>query len=399
MVISDITALSHLRACRAPDALQRIALGQALLAIKHGCLYRKYGFDRFESFLDSPECPFGHTISRYGMKLAERTDLHGLLYLGIGRLTELMRLSPGQVALLLREGTPTGPVAIQSVRSLRRHVHQLLGSQRSVAEITGVAGALEEPDRLDALVESWTGSLRERLLSTLLTKQLGQDLARVKLLLDSSARPTLAIEPFWPDTRRGIPQRWVALTAHLERLEQRPGAEPTAVASLIQRLGRPLEAWERAVFYLDLCRRDPERIDRFRQLGSAVGAIEKILAGSDRHYNDDQIFLAAQMARGRQSRPPLQRPFWRRLFREVSPPQEYRALLGSLEAAVEAGQWQIHCTDIYQANYLLQCLRSRQAQLFWQIAAAHLGAQAIQLLWSEGGQGRERTVRLTAAAA
>jgi hypothetical protein len=153
------------------------------------------------------------------------------------------------------------------------------------------------------------------------------------------------------------------------------------------------------VFYLDLCRRDPARRARFAQLPSVVPALEKILAGRDPHYQDDRFFLGTQLARGGQARPAPVRPFWRRLFREVYPPQEYREVLSGLEARPEGRQWQIRCDDPYQADYVLHCLHARPAQLFWRIAASHLEVEAVRLVWSEGGRPHERVIRLAADAA
>lgn len=361
------------------DPGKRLALGQVLLEIRNQRRYIELGFDRFEAFLDSEACPVGHTAARYAVKLAERKDLHDHLELGIARLTELMRLPQDMAQQLLREGTPKGPIAAQSVRGLRRHIVSLLG----VGEQPPASAPLHL-EQIDQLIESWASPLQEQLLSRLLKKQFGQDLIKLKGLLRRDHTQGLA--PFFPDTRRSVPQRWVALTAHLERLEHLLGGNPKTVTPLIRQLRLPLESWERSVFYLDLCRRDPSRQNTFHRHRSACTAIEKILSGKDKQFNADQQFLQVHLAKGQTSnQPPRLKPFWRRLFEEVNPPSEYRSFLGQLDAETISDQWQIRCTDSYQAEYLRQCLRNRRTNLFWQIAADMLGSTQICLCWTESG--------------
>jgi len=395
MVALHPTPLEYIRSCTASDAAQRLALGQALLSVKHQRLYRSLGFERFEAFLDSPQCPCGHTVARHAMRLAERTELHGALGLGVGRLTELMRLSPQQVRRLLAEGTPAGPLAGLSVRALRRHVLGVLSTEGACTQ-----AAFDRPEQIAALVDGWADPLRERLLDALLTRQFGQDLRRVRgLLTRHSAAARVEIAPYFPETRRGVPQRWVALTTHLEALERLLGGEPAAVAPLIHRLGRSLEEWERAVFYLELCRRDPERFARLKRTGTACAAVERIFNGRDWQFGAERAQLTAQLARGRQADAGRIRPFWRQLYREVSPPAEFRSFLGSLEATVAAHCLQVDCGDLYRAEYVLVALRARPAQLFWQIAASQLAVSSIRLHWQEGGRPRERLISLAADAA
>jgi hypothetical protein len=360
------------------DPAERLALGQALLEIRDQRRYIELGFTRFEAFLDSEACPVGHTVARYAIKLAERQDLHAHLDLGIARITELMRLPQKAAQQLLREGTPNGPIAELSVRVLRRYVLGLLGEQP-------VTKMPLRPEQIDQLIDSWASPLREQLLNRLLKKQFGHDLSKLRGLLRKDQSHELA--PFFPDTRRSVPQRWVALTAHLERLEQLLGGNPRAVSPFIRQLRLPLENWERSVFYLDLCRRDPIRQSAFHRHSSACTAIEQILRGKDGQFNIDQPFLQAQLAQGQSSKqPPRLKPFWRRLFEEVNPPSEYRSFLGQLDTEVVGGQWQIRCIDSYQAEYLRQCLRNRKTALFWQIAADVIGSTHICLQWAESGK-------------
>ncbi|WP_164928560.1 hypothetical protein [Gloeobacter violaceus] len=399
MSISHLQVLADLRHRSDPDAAERLSLGKALLAIKAQRIYQRLGFARFESFLDSRECPFGHTVCRHAMRLAERTDLHGALELGVGRLTELMRLQPEATTCLLTQGIPAGRLEAVSVRVLRRYILQMQG--RSAARISVPVGD-ESTVCPQQVIERCDGQAREVLLNLLLEQQFGQDLARVQVLLQGRATPVQSgapLEAFWPDTRRGVPQRWVALTAHLEGLERALGGNPAKAAALLQRLRQPIEAWERAVFYLDLCRRDAGRRDYYVQIHSACAAVEKILAGRDWHFNTDQGYLNAQLARGRQSRPVRLKPFWRRLFNEVAPPQEFQDFLGQLACEVQAGEWCIRCDDSYQADFTLGCLRQRTAKLFWQIAAAHLDVERLRVLWQEGGRPREQVVHLQLSAA
>ncbi len=405
MAIPQLAVLDNLKDCSDPDAEERLALGKALLAIKEQRLYRQLGHQRFESFLDSETCPFGHTCARHAMRLAERTDLHGVLSLGIGRLTELMRLQPAQATRLLQEGTPAGTVEQLSVRMLRAEIARIQGrpliKHGSESSSPGV-------EQWGALVEHWSGSVREQLLSFLLEKQYGQDLGKIQGLLAQGRCPNDAQgvplstdhATFSPDTRRSVPQRWVALTMHLEQVERREGRDPATIAQLVRRLHQPIEAWERAVFYLDLCRRDTVRWEHYAHV-PACQAIEKMLAGRDWHYNTDQDFLAARLARVKagSKQPATVRPFWRRLFNEVSPPAEYRQFLGQLPAQIIDGEWQITCTDPYQAEFTLGCLRHRTARLFWQIAADELGINTVRLYWPEGGRKREQLVQLQAQAA
>ncbi len=359
------------------DPAERLALGQALLEIRDQRRYIELGFTRFEAFLDSKACPVGHTVARYAIKLAERKDLHPHLDLGIARITELMRLPQKATQQLLQEGTPKGPISALSVRVLRRYVLGLMGEQPVATPV--------RPEQIDQLIESWASPLREQLLNRLLKKQFGQDLVKLRGLLRKDQSHELV--SFFPDTRRSVPQRWVALTAHLERLEQLLGGNPKAVSPFIRQLRLPLENWERAVFYLDLCRRDPVRQSSFHRHRSACTAVELILRGKDGQFNTDQAFLQAQLAQGQPSKqPPRLKPFWRRLFEEVNPPPEYRSFLGQLDTEVLGEQWQIRCVDTYQADYLRQCLRNRKTALFWQIAADELGSTHIRMQWLESGK-------------
>ncbi|AGY60055.1 hypothetical protein [Gloeobacter kilaueensis] len=394
-MISQLQILDELRHSGDPDAGQRLELGRALLAIKQQRLYLQMGFARFESFLDSERCPFGHTVSRHAMRLAERTELHGALGLGVGRLTELMRLEPEEATRILKEGIAAGSVDKVSVRTLRRHVVRLQG--RTGAQRAGI-DIFESDVSAVQLIERWSGPAREQVLNLLLEKQFGQNLSRLQGLLQKSdtgqTNSPTTLPAFWPDSRRGVPQRWVALTTHIEALEQLLGADPSKVTAMLQRLRQPLEAWERAVFYLDLCRRDSTRRERFAQVGSACTALEKMLTGRDWHYNSDQSYLSAQLARGRQGKAATLRPFWRRLFSEVNPPQPYRDFLGQLASTVQQGEWHLHCSDAYQADFALGCLRHRSTRLFWQIAADYLGVRHIRLCWQEGGREHEQVVPL-----
>lgn len=400
MVHASIPTFSNLRERSDPTPAERLNLGQALLVIKQQRLYQRYGFDRFESFLDSQECPFGHTVCRHAMRLAEREDLHSALELGIGRLTELMRLKPDLATQVLQEGTPGGPVAAISVRALRRHVAQLRGTSGGRMYPVASGGVLNL-EQMGTCLSGWNESSRQQLLDLLLKQHFGHSLAKLQVILQpgkARQEATDSLAPFCPDTRCAPPQRWVALTTHLEGLEQAVGGDMSLIIPSVRRLNKPLEAWEKAVFYLDLCRREPGRAQRFARISSVTGAVEQILLGRDWHYNTDQAYLSAQLANLRkQRRSSALRPFWRRLFSEVNPPEDYRSFLGQLEAQVEGCEWQFTCVDSYQADYTLKCLRHRSTRLFWQIAADYLQVHSVRLSWQEGSCRREQVVVLERA--
>jgi hypothetical protein len=337
----DIALLSHL--CSDASAQKRLALGLELLKIKRQRSYRSLGFADFDSFLNSDLFSLGHTVLRQALRLAQRPDLHSYLHLGIARLVELMRLSPEHSRLFLATSFED-----LDVRELRLQILAFTPHQRPAKP------------------------------------------RRAKPPLPALAKPVAhlpMVKPFLPETHISIPARWYALTEHLEQLALTLDNAPTSFEQLIQALEKPLSDCERAVFYLD------------RKLRKSSGllvakAFSKILTGQDREFNAQQVELTKLLAEAA----PLSRRtigFWKHLFAQVYPPEQYADFLLHRPSRVRSQEWVIDCTSPYQAEYLHLCLQDPNARVFWQIAAAFLDCSVLCLSWLESRQIHEQRIFLT----
>jgi hypothetical protein len=272
------------------DAVSRLTLGQSLLALKHQNVHKNLGYHHFSHFLNAEVLPFKRTILRQAMHLAERTELHGVLYLGIARLNELMRLEPGQTLQLLKEGTPNGAVATLSVRNLRCIVESMIRENKSArthqpASLKQLKG--ERPailKQLQAEIEALPQHQQRELVQALL-KKLAPEAAiqqQLELLLQRPTTSTPLLGAYLPDTLSGHPSRWEALTERLEMLEVLAGRERTSFQVQLQGFNKPLNECEMAVVYLD--RMFANQKEHLLDL-SVSRALARILTGRDHAFN------------------------------------------------------------------------------------------------------------------
>lgn len=323
----------------APEAQERLEMGIRLNEIKSSRRYLDMGYRTFDQFLESEEIPLKHSAKRAAMALARRKDLHGVLELGMGRLGQLMRLSPLQASTLLRTGTPAGPVFSLSVRRLASEVDKLL--QRQLRTIPG--------------------------LSNLKPSQTEQH------------------KTFVPDTNLDDQSRRAAARDYLLALGKRVKADGKIKTLHMKML--PPSVIEKAVVYLDLCTRDPLRKSRLEGITSLESLLRRILAGKDWLYNQDQNWLRWQMVY--LAAPDLDLKsvsFWKSLFKTSCPPERYMEFIRSLRTRLDGEDWYLMPRGPYSAELLLYLLKSSAVRLFWQVASTELGVTRLIINWREGSK-------------
>jgi hypothetical protein len=313
-------------------AASRLTLGQTLLALKHQNAHKNLGYHHFSHFLHAEVLLFRRTILRQAMHLAERTELHDVLYLGIARLNELLRLNPGQALQLLKEGTPSGAVVTLSVRKLR------------------------------CVVESIKGS---------------------------GSTTSLVLGSYLPDTLSGHPSRWEALTERLEMLEVLAGQERTSFQVQLQGFNRPLAECEMAVVYLDRMFANQKE----HQPGLSLSrALARILTGRDHTYNARKLQLLRLLATVKQSASKKVSAFWKKLYTQVCPPPSYQDFLSQMVSEVQQQTWTLRCHSPYQAEYFQHCLQDPVAGVFWGTACNVLDVHSLRICWQEGRVEQEKVI-------
>jgi hypothetical protein len=368
------------------DAASRLTLGQALLTLKHQNVHRNMGYVYFSTFLDAGVVPFKHTTLRQAIRLAERTELHSVLHLGIGRLNELMRLNPERTLQLLQDGTPSGPVSKLSVRKLRRIVEAMLQEDGCIGH--------HEPSRLKELlaqIEALELDQQREIVHLLIQKHAPES-SNPEQLLHPPTVSTPALEAYLPDTRSGHPRRWQALTEHLEMLNAVASQEQISFQPQLQGLNKPLAECEKAVVYLDRLFRSLKEQKRCNLSLSRV--LTRILTGRDHDFNARKLQILRLLATSRQPSAMKVSVFWEKLANQVCPPLVYQNFLNCLACAVQQQTWSFRCNSPYQAEFLLHCLQDPVAEVFWQTACAVLDVHSLRIAWQEGRVTQEKVIAL-----
>jgi hypothetical protein len=379
-------------------AESRLTLGQTLLALKHQNAHKNLGYHHFSHFLNAGVLPFKHTILRQAMHLAERTELHNVLYLGIARLNELLRLNPDQALQLLKEGTPNGAVATLSVRNLRCIVESMIRENNparahrssSLRELQAERPASLK--QLHAEIAALPPQQQRKLVQALL-KKLAPEPAiqhQLELLLQ---RPTLTpmLGSYLPDTHSGHPKRWEALTERLEMLEVLAGRERTSFQVQLQGFNKPLNECEMVVVYLD--RMFANQKEHLLDL-SVSRALARILTGRDHAFNARKLQLLRLLATANQSASKKVSAFWQKLHKQVCPPPCYQEFLSQLVSEVQQQTWTFRCCSPYQAEYVQHCLEDPAAGVFWGTACAVLDVHSLRISWQEGRVEQEKVITL-----
>jgi hypothetical protein len=380
-----IQAWSQLKADS--DAASRLTLGQALLALKHQNVHKNLGYHHFSHFLNAEVLPFKRTALKQAMHLAERTELHSVLHLGIARLNELMRLDPGQTLQLLNEGTPNGAVATLSVRQLRCIVESMI--RENNPDRAQRPSSLKE---LQAEIEALPPQQQRKLVQALL-KKLAPEPAiqqQLELLLQRPTTSTPTLGSYLPDTLSGHPKRWEALTERLEMLEVLAGQERTSFQVQLQGFNKPLNECEMAVVYLD---RTLSATLKERECELSVSkALSRILTGRHHTFNARKLQLLRLLATAKQSSSAKVSAFWQKLNNQVCLPPCYQDFLRHLVSEVQQQTWTFRCNSPYQAEYVQHCLQDPVAGVFWGTACAVLNVHSLRISWQEGRVKQEKVI-------